>query len=71
MTRTRRPDLAPLIEAGGAERPERQPATVVEANWLPGPAGKFILMMRLYWPQETAPSIIDGTWKPQGVKKVN
>jgi hypothetical protein len=33
-----------------------------EANWLPAPTGDFILMMRLYWPQETPPSIIDGSW---------
>jgi hypothetical protein len=38
-----------------------------EANWLPAPKGKFILMMRLYWPREKAPSIIDGTWKPPAV----
>lgn len=31
-----------------------------EANWLPAPAGKFILMMRLYWPEE---SMLDGSWK--------
>jgi len=42
-----------------------------EANWLPAPEGKFVLMMRLYWPSESAPSIIDGTWKPPGVTKVN
>jgi len=41
-----------------------------EANWLPAPKDKFILMMRLYWPKETPPSIIDGTWKPPGVKVV-
>jgi hypothetical protein len=41
-----------------------------EANWLPAPAGKFILMLRLYWPKETPPSIIDGSWKPPAVKKV-
>lgn len=41
-----------------------------ESNWLPAPKGKFVLMMRLYWPKETAPSIIDGTWKPPGVKAV-
>ena len=34
-----------------------------EANWLPAPTDKFILMLRLYWPQEKAPSIIDGSWK--------
>ncbi len=41
-----------------------------EANWLPAPAGKFILMLRLYWPRERPPSIIDGTWKPPAVKRV-
>ena len=41
-----------------------------ESNWLPAPAGKFIPMLRLYWPRETASSIIDGTGKPPGVKKV-
>lgn len=39
-----------------------------ETNWLPAPKGKFILMMRLYWPNETNPSIIDGTWKIPPVK---
>jgi len=41
-----------------------------ESNWLPAPKDKFILMMRLYWPKETAPSIIDGTWKVPGVRAV-
>jgi hypothetical protein len=41
-----------------------------QANWLPAPSGKFVLMMRLYWPKETAPSIIDGTWKPPAVQRV-
>ena len=40
-----------------------------EANWLPAPTGRFNLMMRLYWPTETPPSIIDGTWKPPAVNK--
>lgn len=39
-----------------------------EANWLPAPADKFVLMMRLYWPSEKDPSILDGTWKPPGLK---
>jgi hypothetical protein len=38
-----------------------------EANWLPAPNGPFVLMMRLYWPKENPPSIIDGTWKPPPV----
>lgn len=41
-----------------------------ESNWLPSPKGQFILMMRLYWPREKAPSIIDGSWKIPGVKRV-
>lgn len=41
-----------------------------ESNWLPAPAGKFILTLRLYWPQETAPSILDGTWQPPAVAKM-
>jgi len=40
-----------------------------ESNWLPAPKGKFILMMRLYWPQTTKPSIIDGSWKPPEAKE--
>lgn len=42
-----------------------------EANWLPAPKAQFILMMRLYWPKETAPSIIDGTWAPPAAKEVS
>jgi hypothetical protein len=42
-----------------------------EANWLPAPAGKFNLMMRLYWPKVTQPSILDGTWKPPAVTRVS
>ncbi len=42
-----------------------------EANWLPAPKGKFVLMLRLYWPVEPPEaSIIDGTWKPPAVKQV-
>lgn len=39
-----------------------------ESNWLPAPAGKFVLMFRFYWPEE---AIINGTWKPPGVTKVS
>jgi hypothetical protein len=41
-----------------------------ESNWLPAPKGKFVLMMRLYWPSDTPPSILDGSWKPPHVKEV-
>lgn len=38
-----------------------------QANWLPAPEGEFILMMRLYWPRDVSPSILDGSWKPPPV----
>ena len=41
-----------------------------EANWLPAPKGKFILMLRMYWPTEKNPSIINGSWKIPPVKQV-
>jgi hypothetical protein len=44
------------------------PGPEKESNWLPAPPDKFILMMRLYWPQETKPSIIDGSWRIPAVK---
>lgn len=39
-----------------------------ESNWLPAPADKFTLMFRFYWPEE---SIIDGSWAPPAVQKVD
>lgn len=42
-----------------------------ESNWLPAPKGDFVLMMRLYWPKEQAPSILDGSWKVPGVKEAS
>jgi hypothetical protein len=46
------------------------PGPAKEANWLPTPKnGKFIPMLRLYWPKETPPSILDGTWKPPAIQK--
>ena len=42
-----------------------------ESNWLPAPKGDFIPMLRMYWPKEKAPSILNGTWAPPKVEKVN
>ena len=42
-----------------------------ESNWLPSPPGDFILMLRLYWPRENSPSIINGSWKIPPAKKVS
>jgi len=43
-----------------------------EANWLPTPKGSFFMVMRLYWPKETPPSILpagEGTWKPPAIAR--
>ncbi len=47
------------------------PGKAKEQNWLPAPKDKFILMMRLYWPKEKPPSILDGSWKIPAVKEVS
>jgi hypothetical protein len=46
------------------------PGKEKEANWLPAPKGKFVLVMRIYAPRTTPPSILDGTWTPPPVKRV-
>lgn len=46
------------------------PGKTKEANWLPAPDGTVWMVMRLYWPRETPPSILPaggGTWKPPGL----
>lgn len=40
-----------------------------EANWLPASDKDFNVTLRMYWPVEKAPSIIDGSWKPPAVKQ--
>jgi hypothetical protein len=45
------------------------PGADKESNWLPAPKDKFILMLRLYWPKEKSPSILNGTWKIPAVTK--
>jgi hypothetical protein len=37
------------------------PGAEMEANWLPAPDGPIYLVMRLYWPKDSA---LNGTWKP-------
>ncbi|WP_454683377.1 DUF1254 domain-containing protein [Ancylobacter moscoviensis] len=41
-----------------------------EANWLPAPKDRFNLMLRLYWPDENDPSILNGSWIIPAVAKV-
>jgi len=50
------------------------PGADKEANWLPAPNGPIYLVMRLYWPKTTAPSVLPpgtGTWQPPGVQRVS
>jgi hypothetical protein len=47
------------------------PGPASGANWLPAPDGPIYLVMRLYWPKETPPSILppgEGTWQPPAVQ---
>jgi hypothetical protein len=42
-----------------------------EANWLPAPDGEVYLVMRLYWPKDTPPSILpagEGSWQPPAIQ---
>jgi hypothetical protein len=43
------------------------PGKAKESNWLPSAPGPFILMFRLYWPDQ---SVLNGTWKPPVVQKI-
>ncbi|MCG5234450.1 DUF1254 domain-containing protein [Xanthobacter oligotrophicus] len=50
----------------------KSPGPDKESNWLPAPDGPIYLVMRLYWPKETPPSILPagrGTWQPPGIRK--
>jgi hypothetical protein len=49
------------------------PGADKESNWLPAPNGPIYLVMRLYWPKETPPSILPpgkGTWQPPAIDKM-
>jgi hypothetical protein len=50
----------------------KSPGPDRESNWLPAPNGLIYLVLRLYWPKTTPPSILPaggGTWQPPGVKR--
>jgi len=47
------------------------PGKANESNWLPAPDGPIYMVMRLYWPKATPPSILpvgEGTWSPPGIQ---
>jgi len=43
------------------------PGADKEYNWLPAPSGGFMLLLRQYWPQESA---LNGLWVPPAVQTV-
>ena len=50
---------------------KESPGKAKEANWLPAPNDTIYLVMRLYWPKETPPSILppgSGTWQPPAIQ---
>jgi hypothetical protein len=52
----------------------KSPGADKEGNWLPAPDGPIYLVMRLYWPKETPPSILppgEGTWQPPAVVRLS
>ena len=51
----------------------KSPGAHRRANWLPAPDGPMCLVLRLYWPKTSAPSILPigkGTWQPPDVQRV-
>ncbi|MEE8155329.1 MAG: DUF1214 domain-containing protein, partial [Phycisphaerales bacterium] len=44
------------------------PAEERRSNWLPAPAGRFDMVLRLYWP---SPEVLTGEWVPPAVKRVD
>ncbi len=42
------------------------PGKAKEANWLPAPSGKFMIVLRLYWPKEAA---LNGSWSSPRLMK--
>ncbi|HEY1544181.1 MAG TPA: DUF1254 domain-containing protein [Xanthobacteraceae bacterium] len=52
----------------------KSPGADKESNWLPAPEDTVYLVMRLYWPRTTPPSIFPydkATWQPPGVKRIS
>ncbi|MBP1928930.1 hypothetical protein J2741_001477 [Methanolinea mesophila] len=43
------------------------PGADKESNWLPAPQDRFMLIIRMYWPQESA---LNGSWEPPEVQRV-
>jgi DNA sulfur modification protein DndE len=48
--------------------PPADPSSIAYCNWIPTPAGEYMLFLRMYWPDQV---VLDGKWIPPAVKKVN
>ncbi len=46
----------------------KPPAEERRSNWLPAPAGRFDMVLRLYWP---SPEVLTGEWVPPAIKRVD
>jgi hypothetical protein len=44
------------------------PNSIEYCNWIPAPPGDYLLFLRMYWPDQ---AVLDGTWIPPAVEKVN
>ncbi len=60
----KRNDDGSLTLYAGSESPGKG----LESNWLPAPKGTFSLYIRAYWGKQ---GIIDGSWKPPAIEKIN
>jgi len=47
------------------------PGKEKEPNWLPAPKGKFSLVLRMYGPKKSPPTIVDGSWTPPAVRRAD
>jgi hypothetical protein len=46
------------------------PGSDLRSNWLPSATGAFNVTLRMYWPKEGPPSILDGSWKPPAITRI-
>jgi hypothetical protein len=50
------------------EQPDPVTQPLQYANWLPAPPGDFVLLLRMYWPDQ---SLFDGDWIPPAVQQMD
>ena len=45
---------------------QHDPPAGDQTNWLPAPAGPFVVTLRMYWPQ---PAAVDGTYRIPAIER--